>query len=145
MTTDTTTQQLDALAVHIAQRSGIDYRNYGERAAYMSDYRPMLAAGADARVLLRYVRTMALGWHDRLLPEAGRNAFSGRLTYDATNARWDYCTGQYFVTEYRAAACSVLVTAIAAHWRDGTPDMSHTDVMKRARATFGRRVAAWFR
>ena len=36
----------------ISQRSGINWRDYGgDRDAFMGDYRPMLQAGKDARVV----------------------------------------------------------------------------------------------
>ena len=38
-----------ALERHIARRSGMDWRNYGDRAAFMGDYNPMIRQGREAR------------------------------------------------------------------------------------------------
>ena len=80
----------------ISQRSGIDWRDYGgDREAFMSDYRPMLQAGKDARILLRWVENSSMTVDD-MLPAF--RAFSGRLSL--TDKGLEYCTGQYFPTEY---------------------------------------------
>lgn len=103
------------LADFAAQNSGIEWRNY------FSDVR-------DLNGLLNYrreSRQIARHWQEfrRTLKEAGRegvmdsdvikaasHAFSGRLTWKQDH--WDYCTGQYFCTEYRRAAIAVLEHAI---------------------------------
>jgi hypothetical protein len=51
------------------------------------------------------------------LTAAFPRAFSGRLSWDG--AKLDYCTGQYWPTEYRAAACAVLASALWTYWRAG--------------------------
>jgi hypothetical protein len=115
---------LDAMERHIAQRSGMDFRNYwtsdhwnahtDARAAFMRDYRPMLRAGKDARAMLRILRAAAEWDGDTVARNlsTGQRAFAGRLTYDAARGEWEYTTGQYFPTEYRAAACAVLASAL---------------------------------
>lgn len=106
---------LDAISRHISQRSGIDARNYRRdwndkegQAALMSDYRSVLRDGKDARVMLRAVQLSSMP--AKVLLDAFR-AFSGRLSY-IDGKGCEYCTGQYFPTEYRAAACVVLSTAL---------------------------------
>lgn len=37
---------------------------------------------------------------------------------EGERVRIDYCTGQYFPTEYRRAVCRVLASALWAHTRD---------------------------
>jgi len=96
----------EAMGRFISQRSGIDGGNYGGRESFMQDYRRILRDGREARLLLRFVDQHCAGY----LPEVLR---SGRLTWDG--ARLDYCTGQYFAVEYRAAACRALAGAIW-HW-----------------------------
>ena len=50
------TEILEALARFVAQRSGIDARNYGgSREAFLEDYRRILRDGREARALLRVV------------------------------------------------------------------------------------------
>jgi hypothetical protein len=134
----------------IAQRSGIDYRDYGnDRAAFLSDYRPMLRDGRDARRLLDYVEGRdGITAADILNTTSG----NGRLefVYVGQGLRLEYCTGQYFPTEYRAAACSMLAGLV---WRylandyrdcDSTGDQAAA-VRKAARRIFGRGIAGrWF-
>ena len=50
---------------------------------------------------------------DAQVIEASQWAFSGRMTW--TDAGWNYCTGQYWPTEYRAAVVAVLRYALPAH------------------------------
>jgi hypothetical protein len=135
-------EMLDALRSHISQRSGMDWRDYGgDHAAYMSYYRPMLQAGKDAREMLRYVML-----NDEITPEQmldACSAFSGRLQLVHKDGAWtcEYVTGQYFPTEYRAAACAVLARCIFDRWhKDATQD-----IQGRARRMLGRGIARrWF-
>ena len=133
---------LAALEAHIAQRSGIDGRDYDSRESFMSDYRRMLRDGRDARRMLQYVRLS--GIDAAALRAAFERAFSGRLSLveraDGSVA-CDYVAGQYFVTEYRAAACAVLARALWTYWHSG----GVSDVAKCARHEFGRGIASrWF-
>jgi hypothetical protein len=144
--TDTTAPartQLDALATFVAQRSGIEYANYGERDAFMSDYRPILRHGKHARRMLAYLRWRTLA-PNYLSDVAGT---SGRLTWDATRGEWDYTTGQYFAVEYRRAACALLSNAIEKLWdTDAGGMVSRDDIVAKARREFGPAIArAWFR
>lgn len=134
---------LEALGRFIAQRSGIDYRNYGERESFMGDYRPILKHGKQARAMLQAVQ-----WRYQITAEAlidASRAYSGRLQFVERNGRvdCDYTTGQYFPTEYRAAACAVLSTALWDYWR---ADCETGDaIRKRARKELGRGIASdWF-
>jgi hypothetical protein len=133
------TEILEALARFIAQRSGIDGRNYGEsREAFLGDYRRILRDGRDARALLRVV-TLSTCLPDSILAEVLK---SGRLTWDGS--RLDYCAGQYFPTEYRAAACRALASTLWVYWSDGgryTADQ----IREAARMNLGRGIARrWF-
>jgi hypothetical protein len=140
---------LSAIRAHIAQRSGIDFRNYqsgdyqASRRAFLGDYRPILKHGRDARALLDFIEN-----RDEITAEnikEATRAFSGRLSLvergDSVAA--DYCTGQYFPTEYRAAACAVLALAVWDYWREDCE--SGEEIRKRARRRFGRGLASrWF-
>jgi len=127
-----------AIRAHINQRSGIDFRNYGDRSSFMSDYRRILRDGKDARELLNFVEGRDSITAQDLL-DASQRAFSGRLTIGENGA--DYCTGQYFPTEYRSAACAVLASAIWRYWADDA-----NDARKLAKGHFGRGLASrWFR
>jgi hypothetical protein len=138
-------QMIVAMRAFVAQRSGIEWANYGgSREAFMSDYRPMLRAGRDARVLLAAVSGRDSITKDNLL--TATRAYSGRLQIVERNGgvMVDYCTGQYFPTEYRKAACAVLATAL---WDYASAQGYKTgnDIRKWARAEFGRGIASrWF-
>jgi hypothetical protein len=133
---------LDALAVFVSQRSGIEYANYGDRDAFLSDYRPILRHGKHARAMLAYLRWRTLP--DDLLASVADN---GRLTWDATRGEWDYCAGQYFAVEYRRAACRVLASAVEKLWdADAGGCVSRDDIVRFAHGVFGPAIArAWFR
>ena len=128
----------------MAQRSGIDYQNYGERESFMGDYLPILRAGRDARVLLA-----AVSGRDSITSEnilSATRAYSGRLQIVERNGAVavDYCTGQYFPTEYRNAACAVLSQSL---WDYALNQGYKTgnDIRKWARDEFGRGIASrWF-
>ena len=138
-------QIIKAIRAFVAQRSGIDGRNYGgNREAFMGDYRPILRAGRDARVLLA-----AVSGRDSITVEniiAATRTYSGRLQLVERDGAVavDYTTGQYFPTEYRNAACAVLAQALwdyaAASGHDTGPA-----IRKWARGEFGRGIASrWF-
>jgi len=142
MTTDEDrARMLEALGQWIRQRPGFDPGNY-DRAGYLADTRAVGRDLADARTLLRAVELSSMGADT--LRDAFPRAFSGRLTWDGT--RLDYCTGQYWPTEYRKAACAVLARALWAHYRDDfTGDDAATRLRAMFRRMFGRGIAArWF-
>ncbi len=91
--------------------------------AFMSDYRPILKHGRHARQLLRAVEL-----RDSITAEclmSATRAFSGRLQFrvrDDGKVAVDYCTGQYFPTEYRNAACAVLAMALWDYFRGCLPE-----------------------
>lgn len=132
------------IRAHIAQRSGIDFRNYDNRENFMEDYRPMLRDGRDARRMLEWIES-----RDGITAADIQSAtgFNGRLEF-STGAdgrlRLEYCTGQYFVTEYRAAACSMLS---GIFWRYlAGQKYSAYEIRREARGYFGSGIASrWFR
>jgi hypothetical protein len=67
---------------------------------------------------------------------------SGRLIWDGK--RLDYCAGQYFPTEYRAAVCRALASVLWNYWRDGgryTADQ----IRAAAKSNLGRGITRrWF-
>ena len=112
---------LDALNRFVNQRSGMDPRNYGDWKSYRQESRSVTKDLHNYRTLRG-----AVGWRDSITADdlkAAFRAYSGRLTvkdisakYDDGSIYWafslDYCTGQYFPTEYRKAACAVLASAL---------------------------------
>lgn len=128
---------IEAMHGFVAQRSGIDGRNYGgSREAFMQDYRTILRHGRDARAMLRAAELCRLP--ENVLAHALR---SGRLTWDGS--RLEFCACQYHPTEYRAAACRALASALWAHWR-GAAGTCET-IRAEARRSLGRGIARrWF-
>ena len=112
-------RMLIALRAFIHQRPGLEPRNYGDVSSYRSEMRSITKDLHDARALLDYVEPRADITAD-MLREAFRSAYSGRLSWDAERGALDYCTGQYFPTEYRKAACAVLASAIWDYLREWT-------------------------
>ena len=144
-TTTTKAELIDALAVWIMQRPGLEYGNYGDPKSYNAELRSIGVDLNHARTLLRYVATSQVTAEQILY--AFRHSYSGRLSWDADQRRLDYCTGQYWPTEYRKAAAAVLAGAIWSYWRDGlTGDGIGGRLRQSAVRTFGRDIASrWFR
>jgi hypothetical protein len=95
----------------INQRTGLDPRNYfsdwrdrNGRQAYQQEARSIQADGKRARAALELARMYPL--NAQALIDA-THAFSGRLQI-VEGPAIDYCTGQYWPTEYRTAAATVL-------------------------------------
>jgi hypothetical protein len=102
----------------------------------------------------------AVEWRDgitaEMLIDAARHAYSGRLTLEPQpdgSVRIDYCTGQYFPTEYRRAVCAVLSSALWDYWAENSPQpvddfdtVSRGDYLRHtAKRELGRTLAArWF-
>jgi len=110
---------LDALRAWINQRPGLEFGNYGELQAYRSEQRRIAKQKQQALILLDAVEYSDA---DAEMLKRSFRAFSGRLAWDGK--KLDYCTGQYWPTEYRAAACAVLAAALweQAHMAMPKPD-----------------------
>ena len=112
-----------------AQNPGLDFANYGDLKPYRADSRQI---GRDWNRFKAALKEAAyLNGTDQDVIQAAPHAFSGRLewktptwweTGKAQPLQWHYCTGQYFPTEYRKAAASVLEAACNAKRRQA-PNM----------------------
>ena len=138
-------QYTAALRAFILQRPGFEPANYvGCASAYRADYSRCLADRNDALALLAHVsRASDTATMELSIAEALR---SGRMEWDDGTQALDYCTGQYFPTEYRNAACQLLARALWAYWRGNAPaDCSREVMMRIARNVLGKRLARrWF-
>lgn len=156
--TDTERDQILAvLRAFINSRPGLDPRNYGDVSTYRAESRAITKDRDHALTLLQYV-TWNRSIDAAALRAAFRDAFGGRLSLDTDakgRMRLHYCTGQYYPTEYRRAACAVLASATWAYWRDhcmpeqygyGEGKFRPGDYLRaKARAEFGRAIASrWF-
>jgi len=113
-------QIIGALYTFIGQRPGLEFGNYGDVPNYRAEVRAIGKDLTQARQLLRYVELRASITADDII-EASLRAYSGRLTITTTDdgkVSIDYCTGQYFPTEYRKAVCAVMSAVLWAWKRD---------------------------
>ena len=115
---------IETLDRWIRQRPGLEYCNYGDPTAYRSEMRSITKDRHHAEALLSYVAPRDSITAEMIL-EASRHSFSGRLKItpsdDGEKFSIDYCTGQYFPTEYRRAVCAVLSSAIWDWLRSNMP------------------------
>jgi hypothetical protein len=123
---------LSTLRKFARQRPGLEFGNYGDAKAYRSELRAITRDLSDVQTMLR-----AVEHSDITADDIVRAADGGRLsiTVDGEKVRIDYCTGQYFPTEYRKAVCAVLAFALWDHVRDS---MTGDDIGDRIRAHFRR-------
>jgi len=151
---------IEALTAFVNKGPGLEFWNYGDAKAYRKESRRITKQLHDFRALAsKVVRTAAIDrpiTEDDLI-EASRQAVSGRLTLtkNAEDGTYevDYCTGQYWCVEYRAAACAVLAEALRMFWNEDNPieygsdnDMTPNDwLVNQARLAMGRGIAnRWF-
>jgi hypothetical protein len=120
----TKTDILSALRAFAHQRPRLQFDNYGDYAAYRREIRGITRGLHHVRELLSAVSWREVTAADLIL--AADSAFSGRLTITDTpkGVQIDYCTGQYFQTEYRPAVAAVLARALWIYWRKNNPDFS---------------------
>lgn len=135
---------LEALRAHVNGRPGLEFANYGDIRAYRAESRQILRDKRDFEQLFN-----AVSWRDSLTADdlqAATRAYSGRLQIKEGPERRvtvEYCTGQYYPTEYRKAACAVLAAALWDYWRDGCK--TGDDIRKKAAKELGGRIASrWF-
>jgi hypothetical protein len=142
---------IEALHHWINQRPGLEPANYisgwddtAGRSAYRSESRSITRDAHDARYFLDYVAIRDSITAEQIL-DAAKHSFSGRLSIepDGDGFRVDYCTGQYWPTEYRKAAAAVLRGAIWDWLREGRTEADA--VRKAARREFPASIARrWF-
>lgn len=114
---------MDSLWQWITQRPGLDPANYGwgedGARAYRAEVRSIGRDLQHARELWR-----AVDGDDSItagdILAASRTAYCGRLTI-GPDGTIDYCTGQYWPTEYRPAAAAVLASALWDNYRESLP------------------------
>ena len=138
---------IDSLYRWIKQRPGLEFCNYGSMPAYRSELRSITKDLHHAREMLAYVSRRPSITADDLLT-AARDSYRGRLSIieGIERAEVQYCTGQYWPTEYRAAVCAVLSSAIWFRFAEDTTSPTGEAVRKAARRELSRSIAArWFR
>jgi hypothetical protein len=137
------TELLDTLRAFAAKRPCLDFSDYGDAQTYRQESRAITRDLHNARELIRAVELSSITAEQII--RASSSAFSGRLTIGETESGYklDYCTGQYFPTEYRKAVCAVLSAALWDYYRTDIPkDTDHAGDYLRAtfRRNFSRAV-----
>jgi hypothetical protein len=138
---------IEAMDAFVRQRPGLEFGNYGDVSAYRSEMRSITKDLHDYRALSRQVELSGITAEQLL---AAFRAYSGRLSINETDkgeVRLDYCTGQYFPTEYRRAACAVMAQALWDYKRDNYPDGPDVGlaIRKSFKREFGDSIAnRWF-
>jgi hypothetical protein len=135
---------MQALFEFTLQRPGLEFGNYGDVSIYRAESRRITKQAHDALALLRYV-----DWHDSIDADTLRAALSdgGRLSMVESDKgiAVDYCTGQYFPTEYRAAVCRVMSALLWRWLREQCNCDTRDKIQKAARREFGAPIARrWF-
>jgi hypothetical protein len=150
---------IDALYQFINQRPGLepgnyirDWRDTEGRRAYNQEARSITRDLQTARFLLRQVELREISFPAEKIIEAARHSYSGRLSINVAEngaVSIDYCTGQYFPTEYRKAVCALCASLLWESKRDDIPATMENkgDYMRKAFSReFGRGIAStWFR
>lgn len=144
---------LNCIKHFISQRAGLEFGNYGDVSAYRSEQRRITKDRHHAEALIN-----AVAWRDSITVDdiiaASERAYSGRLEITPTGTagfKINYCTGQYFPTEYRSAVCAVLSSVLWSYWRNAEKEYAGATVAptncvtQTAQRELGRSIASrWF-
>jgi hypothetical protein len=136
---------LNSLRAFVDRRPGFDPRNYSDASSYRADTSRAQRDRRDAHALLGAVYREASSTddngRDRLLC-CLREGLRGRLELrDDGSIR--YHEGQYYPTEYRAAACGALADALWQYWC--APGVTFDSLRAIARHVLGAPLARrWF-
>jgi len=152
---------IDTLDAWVNQRPGLNPCDYSD--GTMEGWRGYRRESASITKDMHdyYAIRNVVQWRDSITADmivsAFEHAFSGRLTIteEGEKIKLSYCTGQYWPTEYRKAACAVLAAAWWAATRDDCPVEYDPDapanespgqwMRNTARQTFGQGVQrGWF-
>lgn len=136
---------ISAIIRFINQRPGLEFANYGDVDAYRHDSSRITKDKHLAHKLVNYVMLRNSITAEDIL-EASKRAYSGRLQINQTADGFDvdYCTGQYFPTEYRRAAACVLACAVWHRLAADKPGADADHVRKSARRELGKTLAREF-
>ena len=145
MNTQTTTPSpADLLCKFVDQRPGMDPTYYGSWKDYRRESAEVTRDRRDFYELFIFaLRKLGAPVLDAAIEKNLRNT-SGRLFMEESG-KLGYHTGQYFATEYRPAACRVLVEILWNHTRESRPELTTGhDLRAYFRREFSRRVASGY-
>ena len=135
---------IDLLVKFVNQRPGLEYANYGDSKSYNAESREITKDRNDFYELLCLAQRRIENLEQKLTFNLTQS--SGRLTLKGN--KLEYCTGQYFPTEYRPAANRILAQLIFNGYRDeqetNSPNPLYKDgieIRKAIKRNISRRVA----
>lgn len=139
---------ISAMIRFINQRPGLEFANYGDVDAYRHDSSRVTRDKHLAHRLVNYVMQRDSITAADII-EASKRAYAGRLqidqiSQDGQEFEVNYCTGQYFPTEYRRAAACVLACAIWERLREDNPGTDADHIRKAASRELGNTLAREF-
>jgi hypothetical protein len=102
---------VELLQSFVNQKPGLEFADYGDVSAYRSEMREITNDRKDFYELLNVCLMTIENFEQKLIDQLKNN--NGRLALK--NGKLEYCTGQYYPTEYRPAANRILATLI---WRN---------------------------
>ena len=123
----------------VQQRPNLEFANYGDIKYYRQDSREITNDRNDFFELLRFAQSKLNSEELELMLFDYLKHSSRRLTANEDGSL-RYITGQYFPTEYRAAACSALASMLWDYVRENYEFKTGEDMRKYFRRNFGRRV-----
>ncbi len=133
MTTQSKKTTIDKLISFVNRRPGLDFCNYGDLSAYRSESRGITKDRQDFFELFALASRRCENLEKQLTDLLSNSP--GRLTMK--DGDLEYCTGQYFPTEYRPAANNILKTLIWDSYRNeknekGEPVYKDGDQIRKA-------------
>jgi hypothetical protein len=106
---------IEKLVRFVNQKPGLDFCNYGDVKIYRQEMNEITRDKHDFSELLNLAYRRIDNLNDQVTKYLKNT--SGRLKLNDSD-NLEYCTGQYFPTEYRPASCNVLSNLIFASYRD---------------------------
>jgi hypothetical protein len=136
-----------ALVDFAAQNPGLEFGNYGDVRSYKEEQRNISKDWRRFKDALAVC--VAEGVTDAHVIAEAPHAFSGRLEW-VTNyptyphQYWDYCTGQYWPTEYRKAAATLLEYATRRLRQERPPAKERIESIAQLKALNAQNGGCWF-
>ena len=133
---------IDALHTFANKRPQLEFNNYGDIKSYRAESRAITKDLHHARQLLRALElSQSITGEDII--RASEHAFSGRLSINVTDdglVKLDYCTGQYFPTEYRKAVAAICASALWTFYRNQCGYATADRIRQAAQRGLGRTI-----
>jgi hypothetical protein len=132
---------VEKLTKFVNQRPGLDFNDYGDISAYRKESAEITRDRNDYFELLSFAFSRINDLNTKLNEYLERT--TGRLTVTSAGDL-EYCTGQYFPTEYRPAANRILANLI---WESYLEENIYEDgiaIRKAIKRRVSRRIARYY-